>query len=43
MTLPRESSFSLNWKDNYRRSSKIERVMKILSEIPENDKCVIFT
>ncbi|CAD8173135.1 unnamed protein product [Paramecium pentaurelia] len=43
MTLPRESSFSLNWKENYKRSSKIEKVMQILQAIPKNEKCVIFT
>lgn len=31
MTLPRESSFSVNWKDNYRRSSKIEKIMNIIN------------
>lgn len=43
MTLPRESSFSLNWKENYKRSSKIDKVMEILEKIPKNEKCVIFT
>ncbi|CAD8102728.1 unnamed protein product [Paramecium sonneborni] len=43
MTLPRESSFSLNWKEKYKRSSKIDKVMEILNAIPKNEKCVIFT
>ncbi|KAM3138535.1 hypothetical protein pb186bvf_009287 [Paramecium bursaria] len=43
MTLPRESQFSVDWKQDYKRSSKLERLFEILSEVPKQDKCVIFT
>lgn len=44
MSLPRESNFSIDWKANYVRSSKIEKLMEFLGDIlKKGEKCIIFT
>ena len=45
MSVPRETVFSLDYRENYMSSSKIDKIFEIIREsiVGTNNKCVIFS
>jgi DNA repair protein RAD5 len=44
LTVPREDNFSFDWKANYKRSTKISKIIEIVESInSSDDKIVIFS